>query len=171
MLKAMSVVFAMLVSLVVVGSLMAADKEKKPRPEGRHGQFSIIDRLENIKGLNLTDDQKTKLEALKKEYQPKNKEAFAKVDSIATAEQKKARDEAMKAAKKAGKNGREIMEAGRAAMKLTDDQKTKMQEARKAMDNLNKELNDKAMNLLTPDQKELLKKMQPQRKNHKPQIS
>lgn len=174
MLKTLNVLFALAVSLVVAGNLMAADKEKKPRPDGRHAQFSqfpMIERLANVKGLNLTDDQKTKLEALKKEYQPKNKEARAKLDSIVTDEQKKARDEAMKAAKAAGKKGREVFEAGRAAMKFTDEQKTKMQEAFKAMGELRKEINGKVMNVLTPEQKDLLKKMRPPRKERKLEIN
>ena len=75
-----------------------------------------------------------------------------------TAEQKKARDEAVKAAKDAGKKGRELFEAGNAALKLTDEQKAKTAECFKAMEISNKEIRDKITKLLTPEQQEVLKK-------------
>ena len=53
-------------------------------------------------------------------------------DSVLTADQKKARDDAVKAAKDAGKKGPEVLRAARAAVKLTDDQKAKMKEDRYA---------------------------------------
>ena len=76
---------------------------------------------------------------------------------IFTADQKKARDEAAKAAKDAGKSRKEVMEAGRAAMKLTDDQKAKLADDRKESAALAKEVREKAMSILTADQKEQVK--------------
>ena len=60
-----------------------------------------------------------KLADLRKEFEPKFKEAREKMESILTAEQKKARDEAFKAALAAGKKGKEFREAVESAMKLT----------------------------------------------------
>ena len=95
---------------------------------------------------------------MNKEYGPKFKEAFTKMESIPTAEQKKARDEAFKAAVTAGKNGKEVWDAAQAAMKLTDEQKTKMAEAGKAMQALNKEYGEKFRAILTPEQRKKLPK-------------
>ena len=155
MLKAVTSVLALVVSLVIVGNLSA---QENTRPMGRRGGQSLLERIEKIKGLNLTDDQKSKLADLKKEYAPKVKEAAGKVEGVITDEQKKARDEAMKTARDAGKKGREVFEAGTAAMKLTDEQKTKLADARKAMETLTKEIREKVTSLLTPEQKEILKK-------------
>jgi Spy/CpxP family protein refolding chaperone len=104
-----------------------------------------------LKGLNLTDDQKAKVKALRKEYGPK---FHAAADSILTDEQKTARADAIKAAKAEGKKGPELRKAAMQAVKLTDDQKAKMKEAVKP---LNKEVKDKLMAILTQEQKDQLK--------------
>ncbi len=102
-------------------------------------------------GLKLTDDQKAQVKELRKEYGPKFKAA---ADSILTAEQKKARADAVKAAKAEGKKGREVMKAAHEAVKLTDEQKAKIKEAMKP---LHKEVREKIMAILTPEQKAQLK--------------
>ncbi len=69
-------VFKMLLPLVVLAlvaaTLQAQDnKEKKSRRGPRaFGGTQMIDRILAAKDLNLTDDQKTKLQDLKKEYAP-----------------------------------------------------------------------------------------------------
>ena len=103
--RVVSTVFALAVSLMIGGNLLAADEKTAPEG-GRHhhsmmGQWNAFpDQM--LKGLNLTDDQKAKVEALKKEYAPKLKEA---ADSVLTADQKKARDDAVKAAKDGRQDG------------------------------------------------------------------
>ena len=103
-----------------------------------------------VKGLNLTDQQKTQYEALKKEYAPKVKEATQTLENVLTPEQKKARQEAVKAAKAAGKSRKEVWKEAQAAVKLTDQQKAKLAEARKAGEALRKEIRGKVMAILTP---------------------
>ena len=121
-----------------------------------------------FKNLNLSDAQKAKLADLRKEYEPKFKANHEKMESILTAEQKKARDEAVKAAIAAGKKGKEIFDAAGAAMKLTDDQKTKMADAWKQAGALFKEFGEKFRAFLTPEQKEKLDKMRPPKPEKKP---
>ncbi len=162
MLKVASIALAVIASLVLVDSLSAQQNGQR---QGRRGGFSVLDRIERVKDLNLTDDQKAKLADLKKEYAPKLKELSGTRDKVLTADQKKARDDAMKAAKDAGKSRREIFQAGMAAVKLTDAQKTKLAEGRKAMEALNKEIMDKVNKVLTPEQQEVLKKARPHRGN------
>jgi Spy/CpxP family protein refolding chaperone len=123
----------------------------------------MIDRVERIPGINLTDDQKSKLADLKKEYAPKQKEIADKLAAVPTAEQKKARDEAIKEARDAGT--RPDREAIQAAMKLTDAQKAEMTKLRKAQSDLDKEITDKVTKLLTPEQQETLKKARESRGN------
>ena len=145
--RVVSVVLALAVSLVFIGTLSAAD-QKGPTTKAEHqgnGSWGMF------KGLNLTDAQKAKVEGLRKGYEPKFK---AVADSVLTADQKKARDAAVKAAKDAGKKGPEVFKAVRDAVKLTDAQKTKMKEAMKP---LAKEFHEKMKAILTPAQQEQLK--------------
>ena len=94
--KVVSTVLALIVSLVIVGSLAAQDEKKAPEnkrpPRAEMGPLGML-----LRNLKLTDDQKAKVEELQKAAEPKNKELREKMDKILTADQKKARDDAMKA--------------------------------------------------------------------------
>jgi Spy/CpxP family protein refolding chaperone len=168
--RAVSCVFALAVSLLAVGSLLAA--EEKASHEGRHHRpmmdpgAMFPDRM--LKGLCLTDEQKAKVETLKKEYTPKLKEAWQKVDGVLTDEQKKARNEVFKTAREANKRGPEVWRDAQAAMKLTDEQKAKMDTARKDMRALGKEAREKVMAVLTPEQQEKVKKEMEEHRQHRP---
>lgn len=170
MLRVASTVLALVVALMIAGNLSAA--EQKRRHDGPRGGQSGVDRVDMmLKGLTLSDEQKTKIDAVKKEYAPKFKENGEKFDGILTAEQKKARKDAVDAAKAAGKGRREIWEAGTAAVKLTDEQKAKMAEAMKAMQPVQKEFREKIMSVLTPEQKEQVKKNRESRRAARAQQS
>jgi Spy/CpxP family protein refolding chaperone len=160
-------VLALAVALVMVGSLVAQDKEKKAPREGRRpgGMLGRVDEM--VKNLNLTDEQKAKLEEIKKEYAPKIKELEQTREGILTPEQKKARQEAMKAAKDAGKSRQEVWQAGQAATNLTAEQKAKMAEGRKAGEALQKEIREKVMSILTPEQKAQLEQVNKERKHRR----
>jgi Spy/CpxP family protein refolding chaperone len=159
--RVFSTVLALAVSLMTAGNLLAADEKTAPKDRSSHhpmmGQGDLFPG-EMLKGLNLTDDQKAKLAELKKEYGPKIKEGWEKADGVLTADQKTARREAMKVARAAGKPRSEAWKEARTAMKLTDDQKAKMEQAQKDAQALHKEVHEKVMALLTPDQKEQLQK-------------
>ena len=109
------------------------------------------------KGIELTDDQKAKVKALNTEFAPKLVACRKEAAGVITADQKKARAEAMKAAKAAGKKGKEIREAAEAAVKVTEDQKQKLAECKKAMGALQKEIRGQLAAILTDEQKAKLK--------------
>jgi Spy/CpxP family protein refolding chaperone len=159
--KFVGTALTLVASLVVVGSLWAADEPGGPKGDHppRPPKFDPIGRM--LHEVTLTDAQKVKVEELKKEFAPKFKDAFAKPDDILTPEQKQARKEAVKAAKDAGKDRDEVREAGRNAVKLTDEQKKKMAESRekgrKAMQALDKEVREKLASILTPEQMKQVK--------------
>ena len=177
--RVVNTVLALAVSLMIVGNLSAA--EEKTRPESKHPRHPGMERPmmerwdmfpeDMLKGLNLTDDQKAKLGELKKEYGPKFKEEATKRESLLTDEQKKAREEAVKAAKAAGEKTRDSWKDVKNAVKLTDEQKTKMAELRKETEVLHKEVREKITALLTPEQKAQLKEKREQRREHKPEGS
>jgi len=130
-----------------VAPAVAADKKKKKVPN--------VVRVP--KTIELTADQKTKVEALNKEFGPKLAECKKKANSIITADQKKARAAATKKAKADGKKGKELRAAGNAAFAITADQKAQQAECKKAMGALNKEIRTKFAALLTDEQKAKLK--------------
>ena len=70
-------------------------------------------------------------------------------------------------ARAAGKRGPEVRESIQAAMKLTDAQKAKLAEGRKAMGTLNKEIMGKVKTVLTPEQQDVLKKAHANRGSHR----
>jgi Spy/CpxP family protein refolding chaperone len=112
--------------------------------------------------LDLTADQKAKVAELQKEYGPKLREGFQKQQALLTDEQRKAQQEATKAARDAGKSEMEARAAGQAAVNLTDDQKAKRAELQKEMAPLVKEVREKVTALLTPEQQQKLQKSMPQ---------
>jgi Spy/CpxP family protein refolding chaperone len=157
MLKCLSIVLMFATSLVMVSRLSAQDAPKR----GLRTPGSVVDQLGRaIAKLNLTDDQKAKFAELKKEYEPKFKAAGEAVEKVnITAEQRKARWEAVQAAHAAGKKPEEATAAGVAAMNLTADQKPAIE----AIETLGKEFHEKVLALLTPEQKEQLEKMRGER--------
>ena len=162
--KTVSAVLTLAVSLMLVGNLLAAD-EKKPREHrGGPGRGMMMPGpFDVLKGLNLTDEQKAKVDELKKSVEPKLKDAMKKYNGSLTDDQKKAREEAMKAAREAKK--RPSMKDIEAAMKLTDEQKANKAEIEAVM----KDAREKIMAILTPEQKDQLKKkMEGRRGDRKP---
>jgi hypothetical protein len=155
-----SAVLGVAVSLMIVGGAFGFEKGKSGKEERKRREGPVSQVVERIKKFVLSDEQKTKLAELEKEYAPKIKEAKQKanLDNVLTDDQKKARDDARKAAKDAGKNHKEIEQAGKAAAKLTKEQKSQLANARKEATSLRKELDQKAVALLTPEQKDLLEK-------------
>lgn len=155
--RAISVLLTLVLSLVVVANLSAGEGKKKGKDKCKADATSVVP-AEMLKGLTLTDEQKTKIEALKTEYAPKVKDAMKKMDDVLTADQKKARDEVLKADKAAGKKGPEVRKDVEAALKLTDEQKTKKEAAKNEMKTLQKDVRGKVIALLTPEQQEQVKK-------------
>jgi len=148
--KTACTVWTLVVALLIANSAGAAGKKDGAKKDGGIAYFQTIDR--NLKPVTLTEDQKSKLDALKKEYEPKLKDAYAKQNAL-TPDQKKAGEDAKKAAQAEGKKGKELKAAVAEAVKKTDDQKKQEKEAHKQLSVLEKELREKVMGMLTSDQK------------------
>jgi hypothetical protein len=157
--KTVRTVVLVVLAVLIAGPLMAQEQQAGAGKKGTRTRRPTIAALAGVDRLsNLTDEQKSKLAALRKEIGPKVAEATKKLDGILTEEQKKARTEAQQAARAAGKRGAEARAAVEAAVKLTDEQKTKTAEARKALAELTKGIEEKVNAILTDAQKEELKK-------------
>ncbi len=132
---------------------MAEDaKAKRAKPNARKEQPAV----QLPKEVTLTDEQKTKVAELEKEYAPKMKELREKLDKVMTEEQKKARLDVMKEAREKGKEGRkgkELQQAIKDAMKLTEEQQKSYDETDKKIVALRQEILEKVKPLLTDEQK------------------
>ena len=113
--------------------------------------------LSFLKGVNLSDDQKAKVEGLLTEYGPKLKADPQALESLLTAEQKKAREDAVAAAKAATAKAKDLRKAAKKAVQLTPEQKAKLAELNKPVKAARQELRQKVLDVLTPEQKDLLK--------------
>jgi hypothetical protein len=132
------------------------DEVKKPAPFA--GVFAFP------KTVTLTEDQQRKLDELRKDYTPKLEELKKKSDSILTADRLTAQKEALAKAKAEGKKGKELNDAGTAALKLNEDEAKQLAETKAAQGKLMAEINKKKMELLTDEQK---KALQPKPKTDK----
>lgn len=145
-----TVVFGLMLSMLAsVGSAQEAKGKGKKKDAAAGGQqvFQLP------KEITLTDDQQTKLEALKKEHSPKLAELAKKLDDGITDDQKKARREAIAKAKADGKKGKEAQAEIEAALNLTDEQKKKRAETQPEMAKLQLSIKEQIHALLTDDQK------------------
>lgn len=142
------VVLTLVVSLMLASAVTAAERK---RGEGRRpgGAFLSEAIFKAVEALDLTADQKEKVAALK----DKAADLAKKREGLLTQEQKDARQKAMEDAKAAGKTGREIFEAAREAVKLTDEQRAKSEALAKEGAALFKEL----MGVLTDEQRTKLR--------------
>ncbi len=153
--RTFSTVLALLAALMIAGNLCAAEKKKGEAKKARHAEWKAPTWLAKV---NLTAEQKEKIKAVAKELAPKRAELGKKMQAILTDEQKAAKTDALKQAKADGKSPKETRALVEAAVKLTDEQKAKMAEVHKQMEVLSKELREKIMPILTPEQQEQLKK-------------
>jgi Spy/CpxP family protein refolding chaperone len=144
--RLLSAVLTAVVALSVCAKLNAADEKKSDRRGGAMGMMGPGMFLP--RDLNLTDEQKSKRDAI-------FKEAREDGEKILTDEQKKAFKDAMEKAK--SEKSKEAFQALRSAVKFTDEQKAKMEDLRK-------KTREKIMAILTAEQKEKLEKAEKEMK-------
>lgn len=101
--------------------------------------------------FTLTDEQKKGLKALQDEHSAELKTLTEKRDTIMTEERKTALQAVYKDA--AGKDRQALSEAMDAALKLTDAEKTELNETQHKLGELQRSIQDKKLALLTAEQK------------------
>ncbi len=143
----------------VSGVLTAEQKEKlaaakEERKENR--AEGLAERIAHLGQLDLTDGEIAKIEDIRKEYRPKIEKAIKELQGLLTDDQKKAREEALKA----GKKRREVLES----LKLTDEQKVKVQTVCKEVGTLVREEMEKIRDVLSEEQKAKLLDLKEERK-------
>jgi Spy/CpxP family protein refolding chaperone len=126
---------------------------KEDRPERREECVAHV--IANLKDLDLTDAEMTKIGEIRKEYRPKIAKALEGLSGTLSDAQRKAREEALSA----GKTRKEVLEA----LKLTDQQKEKVQAVAKEVAGLVREEMEKIGDVLTAEQKEKLQEFKDER--------
>jgi len=132
--------------------LQAVKEERKER-----GSEGLAERIAHLKDLDLTDAEIAQMEEIRKEYRPKIVKAMEGLRGILTDEQKKAREEALKA----GKKRSEVL----ASLNLTDEQKEKMATACKDVHALVREEMEKMKDILSAEQQAQLAELKDERKD------
>lgn len=105
----------------------------------------------------MTEEERAKRAAMAQmrisELEPLHAVAAKKVNEVLTPEQNKIRARATKAAREAGKSKQELRQFVYAAMKLTDEQKTQLNDARKELKSVRAAIAEEVEFLLDADQK------------------
>jgi Spy/CpxP family protein refolding chaperone len=129
---------------------------KEERKEFREER--LAERLAHLHELDLTEAEKAKFLEIRKEFRPQIEKAMKGLEGILSDEQKKAREEALKA----GKKRKEVI----AALKLTDAEKKKVEDVGKELRTIVREELTKMRDVLTEGQKEKLQEFKEERREH-----
>jgi Spy/CpxP family protein refolding chaperone len=145
----------------VRGVLTPEQKEKlQTLRQERHEQRldGLACRLAHLRDLHLTEAEMNQVADIRKEFRPKIMQAMEGFRGVLTDEQKKAREEALKA----GKSRREIL----VSLNLTDEQKQKVEGACKEMCSTVREEMEKIRDVLSPEQQAQLGDFKDERREH-----
>jgi Spy/CpxP family protein refolding chaperone len=133
------------------------DKLQSVREERRElRDDSLAHRIAHLKELDLTDEELTKIGDIRSEFRPKMVAALKGLEGLLSDEQKRAREEGLKA----GKRRKEVLES----LKLTNEQKDKIVTVGKEMSTLVREEMEKIRDVLTAGQREKLQELRDERK-------
>ena len=133
---------------------LAAAKEEREE----HRAEGLAERIAHLGELDLTDGEMAKIGDIRKEFRPKIEQALKQLQGLLSDDQKKAREEALKA----GKKRREVLQA----LNLTGDQKDKVQAVCKEVSTLVREEMEQIRDVLSAEQKEKLQDLKDERKEH-----
>ncbi len=158
----MRIARAGIVMLAVLGVMVHAQDDKKDKKAKAQQQVEKL--LDTVFGLpadlELTDEQKTKVTALKTEWKDKIVEANKKRDlmSFVSPEKKGDVTKARQENKEAKRKGKEAREHELTAAGLSDEDKEKLAAADKAFNELQTKVREEVAKFLTEEQKAKLPK-------------
>lgn len=143
------------VALMASQSNAQDGKKKKDKRGGRNVAAQFLGRF---KGVGLTDEQESKMKDVLKKFVGKLQELRKESAGLLSKELRKARSEAMKAAREAGLKGKAIMEAVNKKAPVPEAVAAKMKEVQAKMAAVQKEIRAALENVLTDEQKAKLPK-------------
>jgi Spy/CpxP family protein refolding chaperone len=130
------------------------DSLKEERKE--HREDCLAHRIAHLKELDLTDDELTKIGEIRTDFRPKIVKAMKGLEGLLSDDQRKVREDALKA----GKRRKEVLES----LKLTDEQKEKVTTVAKEVGTLFREEMEKIQDILTASQKEKIQEFNEERR-------
>jgi Spy/CpxP family protein refolding chaperone len=133
---------------------LAALKEERRERRGEH----LAERVAHLRELDLTEAERTRIAEIRKEYHPRIVKAMEGLKGLLSADQRKAREEGLKA----GKKRREVI----ASLNLTADQKEKVDAVGKEVCTLVREELEKIRDVLSEGQKEKIREFREERRDH-----
>jgi Spy/CpxP family protein refolding chaperone len=116
----------------------------------------LAQRFARLEQVDLTDGEFAKIADIRKEYRPKIAAALKELEGLLSADQRKTREEGLKA----GKKHREVI----VSLNLTDDQKVKVATVCKEVGTLVREELEKIRDVLTAEQQAKLADVKEERK-------
>jgi hypothetical protein len=143
------VLHACVSALVIIAITTPAFAAKKDKNKGKDPTASVKKKLD---AADLPTDVREKINKVLADDSPKLKEAQAKIDAILTSEQKQAKRIAQKEARASGTKGKNARASIEAAMKLTDEQKSKLSSAESDLKSAQATLTKDLRAVLTPEQ-------------------
>lgn len=159
---ALSVTFGLLTALPALGQ----DRQQNRRQERAPFPFAF-----SVRGVEFSVDQQAKVEELRKTYAPQLIEIQRKQGSVFTAEQRRARQEAFRAARDAGGNAQQTREAADAAAKLTDEQREQLAAIQKEQSDLIAKIQGEVRMLLTDKQRAQLRRQGNRNAGDRPSVA
>lgn len=149
-------------SLIAAVACSAVADETEKKGKGKKGGRKKPTATQRFVGkLELSDEQKTQVAAIDKQFAEKFTANQKALTEILTADQKKTQQAAQKAAKEAGKKPGEARKEIEAALELTDEQKAKRKTVQADQKKLDTEVIAALKKVLTEEQQEKLPKTRP----------
>jgi Spy/CpxP family protein refolding chaperone len=143
----------------IQGVLTPEQKRKLEEIKEERKEFRgerLAERVAHLGELDLSEGEEAKFMEIRKDFRPKIEKAMKELEGLLTDDQKKAREEGLKA----GMKRKEVL----ASLKLTDEQKTKVEAVGKEVRTLFREELEKMREVLTESQKEKLQEIKEEKK-------
>ncbi|MCS7238624.1 MAG: hypothetical protein NZ899_10200 [Thermoguttaceae bacterium] len=141
---------------LVVGVAWAQEVKQKPKKEPKPAQPQIPALDQWLRGVELSAEQKEKVEALKREFAPAIAEVNKAMEGVFTEEQRKIRREIAAKGKAEGKTPQEVRKLQDEAVKLTPEQKEKIAQLTAQRREVLQKLAKHLLEILTPEQKQVV---------------
>ena len=152
-----AIALSVTLTLMVTSTLLSQEAERQGARRGKQPQQAAFQQAFTLRGVEFMEAQRAKVDEIRKKYVPKLAGIQKKQQSIFTEEQMRARREAYRVAREAGKEGREVQKAAEAAFTLTDDQKKQLAAIQRERAELTAQIQTELRALLTREQRSQLR--------------
>lgn len=152
-----TIALSVTLTLIVTSTLLSQEAERQDARRPRQPQQAAFQQVFVLRGVEFSEEQRAKVDEIRKKYVPKLAEIQKKQQSIFTEEQMQARREAFRAAREAGKEGNELREAAEAAFTLTNDQRKQLAAIQRERAELATQIQSELRTRLTREQRNQLR--------------